>query len=96
MCTSLSVTDRRHIEESMNCDVYYCEIHSPWEKGSNENMNGRLRRYLPKNAKINLVTQKELDVIADKMNRCPRKCIGYNTPSELFIQQYKNDCRTWG
>lgn len=44
---------------------------------------------------IKQITQKELDVIADKMNRCPRKCIGYKTPKELFIQQYKNDCRTW-
>ncbi|HHX4823310.1 TPA: IS30 family transposase, partial [Legionella pneumophila] len=62
---------------------------------SNENMNGRIRKYLPKNAKINLITQEELDLIAAKLNRCPRKCIGYKTPNELFIQQYKNDCRTW-
>lgn len=87
--------DHQYIEEKMACEVYYCETHSPWQKGSNENMNGRLRRYLPKNAKINLITQKELDLIADKMNRCPRKCIGYKTPKELFIQQYKNDCRIW-
>lgn len=79
----------------MNCEVYYCEARSPWQKGSNENMNGRLRRYLPKNARIETVTQKELDSIAEKMNRCPRKCIGYKTPNEMFIQQYKNDCRIW-
>jgi IS30 family transposase len=84
------------LEKNIGCDVYYCEAHSPWQKGSNENMNGRLRKYLPKNAKINLITQEELDLIAGKMNRCPRKCIGYKTPNELFIQQYKNDCRTWG
>lgn len=87
--------DHQYIENKMDCDVYYCETHSPWQKGSNENMNGWLRRYLPKNAKIDLITQKELDAIADKMNRCPRKCIDYKTPKELFIQQFKNDCRTW-
>jgi IS30 family transposase len=87
--------DHRCLEEAMKCEVYYCEAHSPWQKGSNENMNGRLRKYLPKNAKINLITQEELDLIAEKMNRCPRKCIGYKTPNELFIQQHKNDCRTW-
>lgn len=87
--------DHRYLEETMKCEVYYCESHSPWQKGSNENMNGRLRKYLPKNAKINLITQEELDLIAAKMNRCPRKCIGYKTPNELFIQQQKNDCRTW-
>lgn len=36
-----------------------------------------------------------LNLIAVKMNWCPIKCIGYKTPNELFIQQYKNDCRTW-
>ena len=87
--------DHQYLEEHRRCEVYYCEAHSPWQKGSNENMNGRLRKYLPKNAKINLITQEELDVIAAKMNRCPRKCIGYKTPNELFIQQYKNDCRIW-
>ena len=88
--------EHRYIEQKLACEVYYCETHSPWQKGSNENMNGRLRRrYLPKNAKIDLITQKELNEIADKMNLCPRKCIGYKTPKELFIQQYKNDCRIW-
>ncbi len=79
----------------MKCEVYYCETHSPWQRVSNENMNGRLRKYLPKNAKINFITQDDLDLLAAKMNRCPRKCIGYKTPNELFIQQYKNDCRSW-
>jgi IS30 family transposase len=87
--------DHQYLEENRKCEVYYCEAHSPWQKGSNENMNGRLRKYLPKNANIKLITQEKLDLIAAKMNRCPRKCIGYNTPNELFIQQYKNDCRTW-
>lgn len=87
--------DHQYLEQTMKCEIYYCETHSPWQKGSNENMNGRLRKYLPKNAKINLITQEELDLIAAKMNRCPRKCIGYKTPNELFIQQHKNDCRTW-
>lgn len=87
--------NHQYLEEHMKCEVYYCEAHSPWQKGGNENMNGRLRKYLPKNAKINLITQEELDLIAAKMNRCPRKCIGYKTPNELFIQQHKNDCRTW-
>jgi IS30 family transposase len=56
----------RHLEDNMQCNVYYCETHSPWQKGSNENMNGRLRRYLPKTATIDKVTQKELDLLADK------------------------------
>lgn len=58
-------------------------------------MNGRLRRYLPREADIAQITQEELEQIADRMNLCPRKCLGFKTPKEVFIQQLKNDCRTW-
>jgi IS30 family transposase len=84
-----------HLEQELRCKVYYCETHSPWQKGSNENMNGRLRRYLPRETEIAKITQEKLDELAAKMNRCPRKCLGYKTPNELFIQQHKNDCRIW-
>lgn len=91
----IEFADYRHLEQETNCKVYYCETHSPWQKGSNENMNGRLRWYLPKETDIDKITQADLDQLAAKMNRCPRKCLGYKTPQEVFIQQYKNDCRIW-
>jgi len=87
--------DYSYLESKMQCQVYYCETHSPWHKGTNENMNGRIRRYLPNTTIIDLITQKELDSLADRMNLCPRKCLGYKMPKEMFIQQHKNDCRTW-
>lgn len=87
--------DYRQLEQDNKRKIYYCETHSPWQKGSNENMNGRLRWHLPKEADIAKITQEELDELAAKMNRCPRKCLGYKTPQEMYIQQYKNDCRTW-
>lgn len=87
--------DYRHLERQIKCRVYYCEAHSPWQKGSNENMNGRLRWHLPRETDIVKVSQEELDQLAARMNRCPRKCLGYKTPQEMFIQQYKNDCRIW-
>jgi IS30 family transposase len=91
----IEFADYRHLEQHIKCKVYYCETHSPWQKGSNENMNGRLRWHLPRETDIAKMTQEELDKLAKKMNLCPRKCLGYKTPNELFIQQYKNDCRTW-
>jgi IS30 family transposase len=100
MCKTLTFdqgrefADYRHLEQQIKCRVYYCETHSPWQKGSNENMNGRIRWYLPRSTHIACITQQELDQLADKLNHCPRKCIGFKTPNELFIQQYKNDCRT--
>lgn len=84
--------DYRQLEQDNKRKIYYCETHSPWQKGSNENMNGRLRWHLPKEADIAKITQEELDELAAKMNHCPRKCLGYKTPQKLFIQQYKNDC----
>ena len=54
MCKSVNFdlgtefADYRHLEQETGCRVYCCEIHSPWQKGSNENMNGRLRWYLPR------------------------------------------------
>lgn len=63
----------RYLEQQIHCKVYYCEVHSPWQKGSNENMNGRLRRYLPRETPIAQITQQNLDALATRMNRCPRK-----------------------
>jgi IS30 family transposase len=85
----------RELEKQFKGSVYYCETHSPWQKGSNENMNGRLIWYLPRETDIAKITQEDLDQLASKMNRCPRKCLGYKTPQEVFIQQHKNDCRIW-
>ena len=87
--------DYKQLERHLDCKVCYCETHSPWQKRSNENMNGRLRWHLPKEAEIDKITQQKLDQLSAKMNQCPRRCLGYKTPLEMFIQQYKNDCRIW-
>lgn len=82
------------LESPLNCRVYYCHAHAPWEKGSNENMNGRLRWILPKNRNIEEITQEELDRIASRMNNIPRKCLDYRTPKELFLRRFNQTCRT--
>ncbi len=69
----------------LDMDVYFCNPHSPWEKGSNENFNGRLRRYLPKRFDHRDLNQKLLDQIQLKMNNTPRKCLGYQTPAESLF-----------
>jgi len=81
------------LEKGLECKIYYCEARSPWQKGSNENTNGRLRRYLPKKFNLNKVTQKSLDKLAEKMNNLPRKCLGYKTPKELLLEHINNKCR---
>lgn len=84
----------RKIERQTKCKIYFCDPRSPWQRGSNENMNGRLRRYLPKKFKIDEITQDFLDTIAALTNDTPRKCLGYQTPREVITQHWKGFCRT--
>ncbi len=73
--------------------IYFCDTHSPWQRGSNENFNGRLRRYLPTNTLIDQLSEEALQIIENRLNNTPRKCLNYQTPSEVFMQHYRA-CRT--
>jgi IS30 family transposase len=64
--------------------VYFCDPRSPWQRGSNENTNGLLRQYLPRNSRLGDRTQAELDAIADELNGRPRQTLGWMTPSQTL------------
>ena len=70
--------------------TFFCNPGSPWQKGSVENMNGLLRRYLPFSLASQSITQEYLDKVAHIMNNTPRKILGFLTPIEVFMQSTKN------
>jgi len=72
------------LHQSLGIRSYFCDTASPYQKGSVENANGRLRRYLPLETNLQALEQDTLSTIALRMNNTPRQCLGYRTPGEVF------------
>lgn len=82
--------NHQRLVESLGIQTYFCDPYCAWQKGSNENHNGILRRYIPKKADLRELYQEELDAIVEEINQRPRKCLNYETPEEAFTRELKS------
>ena len=81
------------IAQAAALDIYFCDPHSPWQRGSNENTNGLLRQYFAKGTDLSVFPADYLDFVATKLNTRPRKTLAWKTPAEaldaLLSQPFK-------
>ncbi|MEK7153014.1 MAG: IS30 family transposase [Patescibacteria group bacterium] len=75
------------LKQILGLQAYFADPYSSWQRGTNENTNGLVRRYLPKQTDFTTLTQEELNDIVEEINNRPRKVLGYQTPNEVYSEQ---------
>ena len=88
----------RHAEITLAADlpIYFCDPHSPWQRGSNENTNGLLRQYFPKSTDLSVHSAEDLDTAATELNNRPRKTLGWRTPTQAMAELLSQPPTTTG
>ena len=76
-----------HIAKQLNADFYFAHPYSSWERGANENMNGLIRQFFPKKMPFDDITDQDIAFVTHRLNHRPRKCLGYKTPHQVFMNQ---------
>ena len=82
----LEMAEHKQFTVDTGVQVYFCDPKSPWQRGTNENLNGLLRQYFPKRTSLRPYSQDDLNNIAVKLNTMPRETLGFRTPTRKFAE----------
>jgi IS30 family transposase len=77
--------ESEEIAKELKVDFFFAHPYAAWERGSNENMNGLIRQYIPKKRDFASVNETEVELVMDRLNNRPRKCLGFMSPLEIFV-----------
>ena len=80
----MEMSNHKWLTQQTGMKIYFAHPYSSWERGTNENTNGLIRRYFPKGTDFNLVSEKQLKTVQEKLNNRPRKCLKYKTPKYIL------------
>ncbi|MCA9372410.1 IS30 family transposase [Candidatus Woesebacteria bacterium] len=78
------------LKDKLDMDTYFCHPYCSGERGTNENTNGLIRRYFPKGTDFTKVTDEDVELVLYELNTRPRKCLGFQTPLEVFRSYIEN------
>ena len=80
------MADHKWLSKNTKMDIYFANPYASWQRGTNENTNGLIRRFLPKKTDFKSISKSQLKIIQNKLNNRPRKVLGYKTPLEVIEQ----------
>jgi IS30 family transposase len=82
------------LRDQLSLATFFCDPHSPWQKGGVENAIGRMRRYLPRKTNLDSLSPREIAALVRRYNHTPRQCLDYRTPAEAFLELLHLECES--